>query len=175
MKAEKQTRVDSFHRAHDGAFTSLERERYAKARARGDTITAASAAAGVSSATGTNYEKHEQMRKRISELRQGAETFIGVSNAWVINQLKRNAEESRDQGAFKASNESIHLIYKIMNENKDLASQMARSLPPDVSPKQLKSELNKAFAKPALPPEKAAFALPEAPREDAEEDGEAAE
>ena len=174
MTAEKQTRVDAFHREPGGAFSSLEREQYAKARARGDTITAASAAAGISSSTGTSFEKHEQMRKRISELRQGAETFIGVSNAWVINQLKRNAEEARDQGAFKASNESIHLIYKIMNENKDVASQMARALPPNVTPKQLKSELTKAFAKPALPPEKAAFALPEAPSED-DDEGEAAE
>lgn len=165
-------RVDAFHREVGGAFSAHEKEQYAKARARGDNIKSAAAAAGITAVTATSYEKNEAMRKRISQLRQGAETFIGVSNAWIINQLMRNAEEARGEGAFKASNEAIGMIYKIMNEQRDLASQMARALPSDIEGRELKKMLSSAFKKPAMPAEKASFTLPPAPREEDEDERE---
>ena len=165
-------RVDAFHREPTGQFTSLEREQYAKARARGANIKEASAEAGVSAVTGTQYEKHDAMRKRISQLRQGAETFIGVSNAWIINQLMRNVDEAREAGAFKASNEGIGMIYKIMNEQKDLAGQMARAMPAEIEGRELKRMLSNAFKKPALPEGKEGFALPEPPDPDTSDDDE---
>lgn len=146
-------RVDPWHREPGDAFPSLERELFAKARARGAPVKVAASDAGVSYQTGVGYERHEAMRKRISELRQGAEDFVGVSKAWIVAQLKRNADEAREEKAFKSSNEALHLIYKIISEDRDLSANMARALPHTVSPAELKAKLKESFKQPgALPP-----------------------
>jgi len=143
-------RPDPFRRDPGGPFDSLEREQYAQARAKGGSIKGACAAAGISGPTGTKLEQHPEMRKRISELRQGAETYVGVSKAWVLQQLQRNAEEARDSGAFKASNEALISIYKIISEDRGVGHDMARALPPNVTPQELQKRLKESFKAPRL-------------------------
>jgi hypothetical protein len=147
----RKNRADPWHREPGMSFSSLERELFAKARARGCTIKAASSDAGIAIVTGTQYERHEAMRKRISELRQGAEDFVGVSKAWIVAQLKRNADEAREEKAFKSSNEALQMIYKIISEDRDVSANMARALPHTVSAADIKARLKASF-KPDVPP-----------------------
>lgn len=145
-------RVDPWHRDSGDAFPSLERELFAKARARGATVKVAASDAGIAYQTGVTYERHEAMRKRVAELRQGAEDFVGVSKAWIVAQLKRNADEAREEKAFKSSNEALMMIYKMISEDKDLTAGMARALPHTVSPQELKAKLKESFRQPSALP-----------------------
>ncbi len=163
-------RVDAFHREPNGPFTDLSREQYAKARAQGQCIKDASASAGVGAATGTKYEAHPAMLKRISELRQGAENYIGVSTAWCISQVQQIIEESRDAGQYKTALEGVGFIHKVITGDRATAPQMARALSPAVTPRELKQMLEQTFpGQKALP----AYVAPPAPPDD--DEGEAAE
>ncbi len=166
----KNGRVDPFHREDKAPFSDLTREAYAKCRARGETIKASCASAGITVQTGTVYEKHPEMRKRISELRAGAETYVGVSTAWCMRQVQQIMEEAREAGQYKVALESAQFIYKVVTEDKGVGQQMARALSPDVTAKDLKKLLKQEFAQPALP----AYTPPTAPAE-VESEGEAAE
>jgi hypothetical protein len=157
-------RPDPYRRDPGAPFDSLEREQYAKARAKGASVKAASVSAGVSKQMAYELEKHDAIRARIRELRQGAEDYVGFSKAWILQQLKQNAEESRNDGAWKSSNEALGMMYKIMSEDRDVGHQMARALPPDVTPRELQKALRERFnQKPALPKEKAEYVAPSAP------------
>lgn len=161
-------RTDAWARDPTGPFVAIEKELFAKARARGATQKASAADAGISYQTAIKYERHDEMRKRISELRQGAEDFVGVSKAHLIHKLMQNAEEARGAGAFKASNEALLGVYKLISEDKggDLGRNMARALPHTVTPAELKARLTATFKKPRATP------LPSPP---VDTEGEAAE
>ncbi len=160
-------RVDAFHREPHGPFTDLSREQYAKARAQGQSIKDASASAGVSAATGTKYEQHDAMLKRISELRQGAEGYIGGSAAWCGSQVQQIIEEARAAEQYKVALEGVAFVHKVINGDRGVnPANMARALPPDVSPKQLKQMLERTFpAQKALPE----YVVPAGPKEEDEE------
>lgn len=161
--------MDGFRRDPGAPFDDVPREEYAKSRAKGGAMKVSAAIAGIEPATATKWERHPAMRERIRELRQGAENFVGVSKAWIIQQLKINAEAAREENAYKSSNEALGMIYKIISEDRDVSHQMARALPHDVTPQELQKRLRSQFAKPALPKGRENFALPNAPKEDAEE------
>lgn len=146
-------RANLWARDPGGPFVSLERELFAKARARGATIKAASADAGITHVTGTKYERNDEMRKRISELRRGAEDFVGVSTACLIGELMRNAAEAREAGAYKASNEALVAVYKMVTEDKggDMGRHTPRALSHSVTPAELKARLTQSFAKTRKP------------------------
>lgn len=141
-------RVDLWRRDPNSPFDNLEREQYAQARAKGCSIKAACTAAGIGAPTGTLYERHDAMRLRIRELRQGAETYVGVSKAWVLRQLQQTIEEARDAGAYKASIEGLALVFKIISEDRGIGHDMARALPADVTPEQLQKRLRASFRSP---------------------------
>lgn len=167
-------RANLWARDPGGPFVSLERELFAKARARGATIKASSADAGITHATGTKYERNDEMRKRISELRRGAEDFVGVSTACLIGELMRNAAEAREAGAYKASNEALVAVYKMVTEDKggDMGRNTPRALSHAVTPAELKERLTRSFTKGKKP---RASALPEVIEAPPVEDEEAAE
>lgn len=141
-------RPDPWRRDPNAAFDSLEREQYAQARAKGHSIKSASAAAGVTPPTGTTYERHDAMRLRIRELRQGAETYVGVSKAWVLRELQQTIEAARDDGAYKAAIEGLALVFKIISEDRSIGHEMARALPHDVTPEELQKRLRASFRSP---------------------------
>ena len=138
-------RPDLFRRDPGGPFDSLEREKFAQARAKGASIKAASTEAGVRPQTGYDYERHEEMRKRVRELRAGAETFVGVSMGWLVRQLTINAKRARKAGAYKASNEALGLIMKIVQRDPNQAANNPRSLPPDVTDADIHQTLTRRF------------------------------
>lgn len=139
-------RVDVWRRDPHGPFDDLAREQFAQERAKGRTIKQAAQVSGIALTTASQFAKDERMYERIRELRQGADQFVGVSVAWVLQQLRKNAEEAREVSAFKASNEAIGMIYKIISEDKSVASNMARTLPADVSRSDLQKMLRASFA-----------------------------
>lgn len=147
----KRERLDPWRRDSGAPFDDLGREQYAQARAKGAGIKAASSAAGVQAATGTTYERHEAMRLRVRELRQGAETYVGVSKAWVLRELQVTIEAARDNGAYKAAIEGLGLIYKIITEDRSIGHEMARTLPPNVTPAELQKRLRESFRAPTSP------------------------
>lgn len=138
-------RPDPFRRDPGGPYDSLERERYAQARAKGASIKSASTEAGVSPNVGYTYERHDSMRLRIRELRAGAETYVGVSKGWLLNQLRINARKARKAGSYKASNDALGLIAKIVMRDPSLADETPRALSPDVTPKDLHQTLTSRF------------------------------
>lgn len=162
-------RPDPFRRDAGAPFDSWERETFAKARAKGGSIKAAATAAGISDPTATSYEKHPEMRARIRELRDGAEDFVGVSLGWMFGQLKEIVEEARADGEYKPAIEALSLMNRMLGENKDAAANVARALPPSVQGKDLTKRLSEAFRPKPLPKDKAAYVVPQAPREDDEE------
>ena len=143
--------ADVWRRDPGAPFDDAAREDYAKARAKGGTIKACANHVGIGAPTATAWEKHPEMRGRIRELRQGAEDFVGVSVGWVIQELKRNVEEARENGQLKSSNEALKLIYDIVRTDPDIANKMARSLPPTVSTRSIKKQLLASLQADALP------------------------
>lgn len=143
----------AFRRDPAGPFDDARKDEFAKARAKGGSIRASSTVAGIDYQTGIKWEKHPEMVSRIRELRGGAETFIGVTTAWVIAELAKNVQLARDQNAIKASNEALGLIHKFITEDKDTALKMVRTLPHTVGGKQLQKAVMEAFNGPpeALP------------------------
>lgn len=152
---EEHTTSTTFRRDKGAPFDDHRVETYCKARAKGGNVHAASNAAGVHKQTGIRWEKEPEVKARMSELRLGAEDFIGVSLAYVFTGLKRNAEEARDSGAFKASNEALFLIYKLMKEDKSSAHQMAAALPGNLEGRQLQRALEASFEEREREPEPA--------------------
>lgn len=138
-------RPDPYRRDPGAPFDSLERERFAQARAKGATIKAACTEAGIRPQTGYDYERHEEMRKRVRELRAGAETYVGVSMGWLVRQLTINARRARKAGAYKASNEAFGLIAKIVQRDPNQANNSPRSLPPDVTDADIHQTLTRRF------------------------------
>ncbi len=150
-EGEEHTNARTFRRDPGAPFDDLRVENYVKARAKGGSVLAASTAAGVQKGTGIRWEKEPEVKARIGELRIGAEDFIGVSLAYVFTGLKKNAEQARDNGAFKASNEALFLIYKLMKEDKSSAAQMAAALPPaEAHGAALNRRLRESFSSPVI-------------------------
>lgn len=137
-----------FRRDPGMPFDDFRVEQYAKARAKGGTIAASGSHAGVVKGTALKWEKEPEVRARVRELRDGAEDFVGVSVAWIIGELKRNAKEARENNAFKASNEALLITYKIISENKQVAHQMAAALPAALEGKDLQKALRESFSQP---------------------------
>ena len=133
--------IDVWRRDPGAPFDDLGREQYAQARARGGTVPASANEAGVAKSSAIAFEKHPAMRERIRELRQGAQTFVGVSVGWILGELKKNAQLARDEGQLKSSNEALKLMYDIVRTDPNVANQMARALPPSASPKAIKKQL----------------------------------
>lgn len=144
--------ADSFSRGKNAPFDKIELEDFAKARAKGGTLKAAAGIAGVSLGTAATWEKHPEVKERMRELRQGVEDFVGVSKAWVLTQLKENALEAREESQFKASNEALKIIYEILNNDREVNTQVARALSPDVSRKELQRRLKESFSQPVKLP-----------------------
>lgn len=165
-------RPDPFRRDPGAPFDSYEREQYAKARAKGGSITAACQVAGISGPSGTAFEKHPEMRARIRELRDGAEDFVGVSLGYMLGKLKEVIEDAHKAEEFKSAIDGIKVMAQLLEGNSDAAANMARALPPEVQGKALQKRLTDAFAPKKLPKEKAEYVAPPVP---AEEDEEAAE
>ncbi len=138
-------RPDPFRRSPGGPFDSLERETYARARARGEPLKAAATAAGVKPAAAYDWEKHESVKERIRELRAGSETFINVSAGWLLEQLKQNAQLAREAEQFKASNEALGMIAKLLVHDPSLNANAPRALPPDVAPEDVQRTLTSRF------------------------------
>lgn len=103
---------------------------YCKHRANGFLPRKAAIAAGyrTGSAIYTELEKSEEIIARIGELMEEGKArreamrakaiaqaqtvgaLTGVTHAWVIEQLKLNAEEAREAQSFKESNEALKMI-----------------------------------------------------------------
>lgn len=136
-----------FRRDPGGPFDDFKVESFCRARAKGGNITSSGNAAGISKPTAFSYEKAPEVKARIRELRDGAEDFVGVSVAWILNQLKINVEAAREDGAYKASNEALMISYKIISENKAVAHKMASALPA-LEGKALQRALAESFSQP---------------------------
>lgn len=141
-------RIDVWQREKNQPFNELSREEFARARAKGQTVKASSVSAGISYATGMQFERHEGIQARVRELRQGTEAFVGVSKAWILTQLMTNVTEARDNNAYKASNEALALIYKMISEDDDVGAGVIRSMPVNTNPRELQRRLANAFAPP---------------------------
>lgn len=138
----------AFRRDPAGPFDDPRKDDYAKARAKGGSIRAASTHVGIDYKTGIIWEKNPEMMSRVRELRGGAETFVGVTTAWVIAELAKNVELAREHGALKASNEALQLIHKMITEDKEAGLKMARSLPHTVGGRELQKRVMEAFNAP---------------------------
>lgn len=145
-------RVDKWRRDPGAPFDDLAREEYAKARAKGGSIKASAQMAGVEPATGTEFEKHPEMRARIRELRSGAETFVGVSVGYILQELRRNVDIARENNQLKSSNEALKMMYDIISKDASVMHDAARALPPDTDPRKLKAKLLATLKLPAAPP-----------------------
>ncbi len=152
MTTEHPQKRDLFRRDPGGCFDDYRLETYAKARAKGGSIASAGVATGVSKETAKRWEQHPEMRARLRELRDGAEDFIGVSKAYVLRELQKNVELAREQNAIKSSNEALHLIYRIISEDNNVAHQMAaaKQLPTTGAGQDLQRRLKAAFSTPRL-------------------------
>lgn len=131
----------AWNRAPGQPFEELSRERYAAARAKGQTAKAAAEEAGLVYRTGLEFEKNPDMKRRIQELRQHSETFVGYSVAFILSELKRNAEIAREEKQIKSSNEALMAMYKIISQDPDAVQNAARALPPDLDQKTVRKEL----------------------------------
>lgn len=144
----------AFRRDPGGPFDDLRKEEFAKARARGGSIRASSNVAGVQYQTALTWEKHPDMMARIREMRAGADDFVGATTGWVIGELKKNVEQAREEKQFKASNEALSLIYKLVTEDKDAALKVTRNLPANVQGTALQNAVMEAFNAPSPRPKK---------------------
>lgn len=130
-----------FRRDPGGPFDDLKKERYAQARAKGGSIKSSSNTAGCAYPTGMEWEKAPEMDARVKELRQGADTFVGVSVGWILNELKTNVRQAREESQLKSSTEALKLIYEIVSKDPSCAVNAARSIPAGADLKVMKRML----------------------------------
>lgn len=115
------SRVDAFFRREGLPFDDVRKETFAKELARGGSIPKASELADVNPKTGAAWKGNVAMIDRVRELRDGAETFIGVSKGWIVAQLKLNALGAQEDRKFAESTKTLELLYKILSLDKDMA------------------------------------------------------
>lgn len=122
---------DEFIRAAGQPFDDGRVEDYARARAKGDTIGQAGDAAGVGKTVAMRWQQAQPVIDRIRELRAGQETGHTVSVAWIVNELRINAQEARmtDPPQLKSSNESLKLLYDIVTKDKGMLGDLGQALP----------------------------------------------
>lgn len=121
------SKVDAFARDSKGQFLDHRKEAFAKACAKHGLAGKAAEETGVALPTGVKWRGTKEMAERIAALRAGAETFVGVSKAWVVDRLRQNAEDSAADGKFKESNDALGKIYSIINVDPDLKNDKGAS------------------------------------------------
>lgn len=145
MPSEKPARRRPFSVFDDAAV-----EDFCKARASGQTISAAAQHACVSRSRGITLSKDPEVNDRIRELRDGSNQIVTVSVAWVIGQLQKNATEAAKVGQFKPSNDALELLYEIVTKNKEFGQGLR--LEPGSSMANLRKAVAAKLAEaPALP------------------------
>ncbi len=131
------------------AFDCYQVERFVQERAAGHSVPVSADRAGVSRSTGLSFEAEEAVRERLRELRAGTQTTCTVSLAWICEQLKKNAVDSREgeEPNFKASNEALKLLYEIVTDPKNdpKLSGLGTGLPMDGP--ALQDELRKRLSR----------------------------
>lgn len=150
------------------AFDAFEAEQYAQARASGQTIGVSATSAGVGLAAAKTLEKDPEVRSRIAELREGSKTITTVSPAWILEQLKINALESREGREYttinkageqvevtsapnyKASNEALQMMYEIIKTDDSILNGLGGGLP--AGSKAMMQEIQKRLSAPAPQP-----------------------
>ncbi len=151
MKGDEQEHVqlDKLVRDPCSPFGEYRVEQYCKSRAKGGSVPSSAVAAGCHKNTALRWERHPEVRARLRELRDGADDFVGVSKAWILNELKINVGVARETGAIKSSNEALLFIYKIIQEDKQVAHQMAAAkLPATLEGMDLQRALRASFSEP---------------------------
>jgi hypothetical protein len=111
---------DVFETLPSGAFEDSRKERFAEAVASGMPVSKASAHVEVRRETGYLWAKHPRMLSRIDVLRSNDLKYKQVSVSLVVTQLARNVELATEAGQFKASNEALAMLYKILKADKDV-------------------------------------------------------
>lgn len=171
MAEQEPRKRELFRRDLGGPFDDARLETYAKSRAKGGSVASSGVAAGVVKATALRWEQAGEMRARIRELRDGAEDFVGVSKAWILNEYKKNVELAREQGAIKASNDALACMYKIICDDKSVAHNMAAAkLPATLEGKDLQRRLLSSFSHPDPEPARREVIVVEPDEEAAAED-----
>jgi hypothetical protein len=127
-------------------------EDYCRARAAGQSPSAAATHAGYGKGHGPKLAVDPDVMERVRELRDGSNTLVTVSVGYIVQQLRKNAEEARDAGQFKPSNDALGLLYEIITKNKDLGQTMnlpAAGLTTGQAARMIREELSKPAALPA--------------------------
>lgn len=148
------TPVASLTRRAGHAFDDVTVEEFAQSRAGGATIAIAAQHAGIGMAKAKTLEASSEVAERKRELRGGQKTLTTVSPAWVLEQLRKNAEDSatqaREEGRkdaaalFKASNDALELCYEIVTTDPTILSGIGSALP--TGSNELRAELRKRLS-----------------------------
>lgn len=149
-------RVSGFRLDATGVFDDPKKEAFCKALAKTGLLKDANTAAGIAPATGTKWRGHAEIERRIRALRAGGETYIGVSESYVISQLRLNAENAATNGKYRESNDALIAIHKIITRPKSDTSGGANSGLGEtdfasMTPQQLAEARLKMFPNPKLP------------------------
>lgn len=160
----------AFHRPKGQAFDDLAKEQFATERARGTgSLKSAATVAGIGLSTAAAWEQHPLIVERVRELRAQTTQYVGASKAWVMQQLMLNVDDAREGGAFKASNEALMLIYKMLCDDKELNAQAARLLGNGAGDaRDVQRRLRESFSKPQKALPTSADQMPPAPDESVE-------
>lgn len=141
-------RVSGFSRDASNAFMDPKKEAFAKSWAKNGLMKEACEEADISPPTGTTWRRHAEMEERIRELRATSETYVGISKAYIVSQLRMNALNAATAGKYRESNDALIALFKITNTDKDLAPGLdagATGPAADMTPEQLAEERAKAF------------------------------
>lgn len=103
--------------------------------------------------TGKKWQQRSEVQLRIRELKDGSNTVTLVTKAYVLNGLKKNAEESRLVGQYKSSNEALKILYDIIKTDREVAEGLSdgRPLSGDLR-ESLRNALSQTKALPAPTP-----------------------
>jgi hypothetical protein len=135
-----------YDRRPGSPFDDVRVERYAASRGHGKSIRVSAEAAGVGLDMAKTWEKAPAVRERIREFGQGQQVAITVSSAWVVEQLKANAERAQQDGKYKDSTDALELLYKIIKTDPEVMQGVASNLPaaPKLSREELRKQLSAA-------------------------------
>lgn len=111
------------------AFCDRRIEDYAQARSLGKSIKGARDAAGVGEALAKTWEMSPEVRRRRDELATGSQVTVTVSPAWIIEQLKVNAQRAQEDGKYKDSNDALELLWDLMKTDPAVLTHVAGALP----------------------------------------------
>lgn len=128
-------------------FMDARVETYCRSRAAGVSQAKCCEEAGIAKATAQTLDRHDDVAKRIAELKDATRDFTGISQAWVMDKLRINIEGAIAGKDYKSANQGLAMMTKLI---KDHGGNVADRLGTAPARKALREDFRSRLGAPAV-------------------------